>query len=339
MLLTPLPSAAARRSLRAAPQPHRCVSVALTSCRLPLRFAPAALPQPALQCRRRDALRRAVPSPPSKRAVLRRSGDGEQRDGGLFAFDAYLQRWEVPWGAGRLVLCSVASLASFLTVGAVLLPLGAAQMGISLRDLSAEGQTDFVLALQTAETVCGLTIVWLFVRPFQPLPPGLFTFKTEGLAWAPLFSLACLPAIGIAASISSAAHPDVQAAGNGTIDAVLPLISTSSFPALLAITALLAPLLEEVFFRGFMLPSLTKWLPTPVAILLSSALFSLAHFAPRDAPQLFALGIVLGCSYARTRNLAVPIIVHGAWNGGVLLALIALQASTSEDLRTTLFSS
>ena len=272
---------------------------------------------------------------------MRRSGNEDTPNGvppgGLFALEPYLQRWEVPWGAGRLVLCSVASLASFLVVGAVFAPLVATELGLSLRAMGPNVQTDYVFWLQTAETACGLSVVWLFVRPFQPLPPGLFSFRLDGLAWAPLFSVACLPAIGLAASISSFAHPDVESAGNGTIDAVLPLISPASLPALLAITAVLAPLLEEVLFRGFILPTLTKWLPTPAAIIVTAGLFSVAHFAPRDAPQLFALGIVLGCSYARTRNLAVPIIVHGAWNGGVLLALIALQASTSQDLHTTLF--
>lgn len=95
-------------------------------------------------------------------------------------------------------------------------------------------------------------------------------------------------------------------------------------------TGVLAPVLEETVFRGFLLASLTKWLPPPAAIGLSSLAFATAHFAPRDFPQLAALGCVLGASYVRTRNLAVPVAVHGLWNSGVLLVLAALRASGAD---------
>ena len=39
--------------------------------------------------------------------------------------------------------------------------------------------------------------------------------------------------------------------------------ATGRFLSLLTVTSVLAPLLEEVVFRGFLLASLTKWLPTP----------------------------------------------------------------------------
>ncbi|BAF23802.2 Os08g0436600 [Oryza sativa Japonica Group] len=36
-------------------------------------------------------------------------------------------------------------------------------------------------------------------------------------------------------------------------------------------------------------------------------------------------GIVLGFSYAQTRNLLTPIIIHAMWNSGVILLLTVLQ--------------
>ena len=47
----------------------------------------------------------------------------------------------------------------------------------------------------------------------------------------------------------------------------------------------------------------------------------------QDFPQLFALGLVLGTLYTRTRNLMTPIMVHGMWNGGVLVLLLVLQSA------------
>ncbi len=80
-------------------------------------------------------------------------------------------------------------------------------------------------------------------------------------------------------------------------------------------------------FRGFLLPSLTKYVPTWAAILLSSVAFGAAHLSPRDLPVLVALGCLLGVSYVRSRNLLTPIVIHGAWNSTVLTLLFGLAAS------------
>ncbi|XP_020694063.1 uncharacterized protein LOC110107953, partial [Dendrobium catenatum] len=73
---------------------------------------------------------------------------------------------------------------------------------------------------------------------------------------------------------------------------LLPLIGSSSISTacLVGITGVLAPLLEETVFRGFFMVSLTKWFPTPVSVLLSAAVFALAHLTPGEFPQLFVLG-------------------------------------------------
>jgi hypothetical protein len=72
-------------------------------------------------------------------------------------------------------------------------------------------------------------------------------------------------------------------------------------------------------------------------VVLSSVAFGAAHLTPRDFPQLVALGTVLGFSYVRSRNLLTPMLVHGLWNGGVLVLLTLLQAS-GLDLKSALDS-
>jgi membrane protease YdiL (CAAX protease family) len=104
------------------------------------------------------------------------------------------------------------------------------------------------------------------------------------------------------------------------------------FFSVLTVTSVLAPLLEEVVFRGFLLASLTKWLPTPGAVVFSSVVFGAAHLAPRDFPQLVTLGIVLGFSYARTRNLLTPMFIHSLWNSGVLIVVAGLVATGNESV-------
>uniref|UniRef100_A0A0D3H0M5 CAAX prenyl protease 2/Lysostaphin resistance protein A-like domain-containing protein n=1 Tax=Oryza barthii TaxID=65489 RepID=A0A0D3H0M5_9ORYZ len=108
---------------------------------------------------------------------------------------------------------------------------------------------------------------------------------------------------------------------------LLPLIGSSniSTACLLGITGVLAPILEETVFRGFLMVSLTMWFSTPISVLITASVFAFAHLTPGEFPQLFVLGIVLGFSYAQTRNLLTPIIIHAMWNSGVILLLTVLQ--------------
>lgn len=45
----------------------------------------------------------------------------------------------------------------------------------------------------------------------------------------------------------------------------------------LMIVGVCAPIWEEFIFRGFLLPSLARWMPVPAAILASASFFALAH--------------------------------------------------------------
>jgi hypothetical protein len=149
-------------------------------------------------------------------------------------------------------------------------------------------------------------------------------------------AVAAAAADAAASSSASSAAASAKDQGPGTIDAVLPMLKggegqTGRFFSILTVTSVLAPLLEEVVFRGFLLASLTKWLPTPGAVVFSSVVFGAAHLAPRDFPQLVTLGIVLGFSYARTRNLLTPMFIHSLWNSGVLIVVAALVATGNES--------
>uniref|UniRef100_A0A0A9EEH6 CAAX prenyl protease 2/Lysostaphin resistance protein A-like domain-containing protein n=1 Tax=Arundo donax TaxID=35708 RepID=A0A0A9EEH6_ARUDO len=108
---------------------------------------------------------------------------------------------------------------------------------------------------------------------------------------------------------------------------LLPLIGSSSISTacLLGITGVLALILEETVFRGFLMVSLTMWFSTPYSVLITAGVFAFAHLTPGEFPQLFVLGVVLGFSYAQTRNLLTPITIHAVWNSGVILLLTFLR--------------
>ena len=58
--------------------------------------------------------------------------------------------------------------------------------------------------------------------------------------------------------------------GRGTADGVAAIIALDlpTYLSLFSVTAILAPLLEEIVFRGFLLTTLTRWVPTPAAIVV-----------------------------------------------------------------------
>ena len=49
--------------------------------------------------------------------------------------------------------------------------------------------------------------------------------------------------------------------------------------------------------------------------------------------ELVVLGLVLGFSYARTRNLLTPMLIHSLWNSGVLVVVaVAIKAGVASEL-------
>ncbi|XZM35290.1 lysostaphin resistance A-like protein (plasmid) [Clostridium perfringens] len=70
---------------------------------------------------------------------------------------------------------------------------------------------------------------------------------------------------------------------------------------------LLAPILEELIFRGVLLNRLHKWFNTTISIIISSMLFGILH---DDIIGAFIFGICMCILYLKTKNILVPIYVH-----------------------------
>ncbi len=90
---------------------------------------------------------------------------------------------------------------------------------------------------------------------------------------------------------------------------------------------LAGPLIEEVFFRGFLLAALVKPLGTVRAAVVASAAFSAAHVSVPVVIPLFVTGLLLSWLYLRTGSIWPPFAAHAAQN---LLALAATLAMLEE---------
>jgi membrane protease YdiL (CAAX protease family) len=90
----------------------------------------------------------------------------------------------------------------------------------------------------------------------------------------------------------------------------------------IGITCMLAPLAEEVFFRGFLFPVLRSRWGTAAGVIATGALFSLVHASGSPAEALivlFVLGAGLCLLYLRTGSLLPCIGVH-ALNNAIAFA-------------------
>ncbi|KAL9241019.1 hypothetical protein vseg_015179 [Gypsophila vaccaria] len=76
----------------------------------------------------------------------------------------------------------------------------------------------------------------------------------------------------------------------------------------------IAPLLEEIVYRRFLLTSLVPTMEWHQALVVSSVIFAAAHLSGENFIQLFLIGMVLGCSYSWTGDLRSSILLHSMYN-------------------------
>ena len=89
----------------------------------------------------------------------------------------------------------------------------------------------------------------------------------------------------------------------------------------------LAPLMEELFFRGFLYPVLARRIGMIWSVLLTALGFSLIH-----APQLgrawgpvlviFLVGLILTITRALTKSVAVTVLLHVGYNSAIFGSLL-----------------
>jgi uncharacterized protein len=90
----------------------------------------------------------------------------------------------------------------------------------------------------------------------------------------------------------------------------------------------LAPLMEELLFRGFLYPVLVRRLGGAAAVLLTAASFCLIHalqlgFAWGPLLVIFLVGLALTVTRAATKSVAPGFLIHVAYNSTISVLLFA----------------
>lgn len=85
---------------------------------------------------------------------------------------------------------------------------------------------------------------------------------------------------------------------------------------------IIAPIIEELIFRGIIMHGFMRNYPQLVAIFFSGLLFALFHLNPWQFPATFLLGCLLGWIMIITQNIFACILGHAINN---LLVLLSIQ--------------
>jgi uncharacterized protein len=147
---------------------------------------------------------------------------------------------------------------------------------------------------------------WLQITPFSALQPNVV-----GLVWGLTATVPLL--LALLWMLRSRMGP-VRRLVVLILEQLGPLLGSQP-PVALAALAVVAGISEEVLFRGVIQPGLGRWIPAGGALVLTSLLFGLVHFASRTYAIFAALmGLYLGALFQLAGNLFAPIVTHATYD-------------------------
>lgn len=226
-----------------------------------------------------------------------------------------------PWSPAELWL-------SYLIVPILL--YGLSIVFAVLLGFAGAGDAVFELGMIEAELLVLWVVLLYLVRrkghPWSIL--GLKPFPVRSLLLIPLASFAQASGVGMFNSALLPLLPAVQAYQTSLDPYMEP--SAATILLLFLGSVVVAPVVEELLFRGFFFTGFRSYVGPAAASILSALLFSLAHAFPILAPFSInldpsqALGAFLGgLTFAGLRHdsdsIFPPILAHAFWNLGVIL--------------------
>ena len=195
-------------------------------------------------------------------------------------------------------------------------------------------------------------VSYLIERNAIAVDPGLFTAITEagllvpvwwlvmrryGVGWDALglrpFGAGSL-GIGCGLMIMSLLFNAVWASILAIFDLraqvdMVPIFAGLSSPWWLLLAGIVvAPVVEELFFRGFLYAGLAQRYSWRRAAVISSALFALIHLQPLAIPPIFILGYIFAYLYRRSGSIWPAVVMHVATNALGLGAAYLLSRLT-----------
>ena len=94
--------------------------------------------------------------------------------------------------------------------------------------------------------------------------------------------------------------------------------------AVMIMAVVVAPVAEEVIFRGYLYPVGKRFVGPFFSMVGTSLLFAVLHGHAASVPALFTLAVCLGLAYEKTGTLLVPMVMHAVFNAISIAAIMFL---------------
>lgn len=231
---------------------------------------------------------------------------------------------------GRVTVADGLALVAWLVIGQVVLYGIALSLGVVE---GGEGTGDRLTQVGILSAVLAASLAWLGMRgrlrsAFAPGRGGRPRDLALGVGAGIGAFLLLLVGLGLLFQLAGFDSPEQRALQDvvgGGMDAVLAVV----------LALALAPVAEELVFRGTLHQGLRRRTGFWPAALVSSAIFAGVHVevlasSPVFLVQLFLLGVVFAWLLERTGNLLAPVVAHLVFNG--ISMGLAVLASRFEDL-------
>lgn len=99
---------------------------------------------------------------------------------------------------------------------------------------------------------------------------------------------------------------------------------------------IVAPIIEEVIFRGIILRGFLSNYSGRKAIFLSALIFAIIHFNIWQFPTAFCVGTFAGWIFSKTRSISTCILIHSLYNGSsFLISFVSNNSSVFDNIRGT----
>jgi membrane protease YdiL (CAAX protease family) len=237
----------------------------------------------------------------------------------------------VPWTLGQTILGTLLTLVPLLAllIGSQLLGSG------TLKPLSAAADTAAAIATLVVTVVIegALLIAPLLTAVIRRAPgysalDGLRALGFRGVSVGLLFGwLVGGVVIALAANVAYSylvQKFNLPLQTNGDLLMKEAKDAPRTVLATLLGAALIAPICEETFFRGFLEGGLLRYFSGGIAVFFSALLFGIAHGDVGSFALLFVLGLVLGIARATSGSLWPGFVIHTANNTLAGLAVLPI---------------
>jgi len=216
-----------------------------------------------------------------------------------------------------VLLISLISVGSFVFVGVIAaIVYASAHHGRQLDPKQIATNVFFVLPTEFVSymAILGCMAILVWIRHQTPL--------FQAIHWNMPNRNSALRALLIGVGVTFASEIG-QFALNRWIPKTLPITELfkdrPSALFLAAFAVLVAPFMEEIFFRGFLYPALARWTGPAVAVLITASAFTVIHGAQLGYSwaalmPIFIVGATLTVTRAITKSVATCVLIHMTYN-------------------------